>query len=461
MNPELPIRQQESQTLELKSLAALREPETIAREAVAMLNATGGKVWIGFKEGQGKNEIEPISAAESERERRRLQDHLLDVIEPTPVEGELSVATVPVDIGAESEDRVLRVTLEPVPGRRPYAVHRRGSRYFPRRVGDRIVPMSRDEIGSSFQGVSPSTTPDLARRALQADTEALVKRGPDRFWLGIEPSTGGDLKLRDLRDMELLMDPTLSGSRRESFNFTAAAYRGAARLARSGGKAALTLGDHVQSLRIFSSGGVRFEARLLETFGVGRIPFLEAECLLSPDALLGYLISVTRLMATLLRDATLWRDFPQGDLWAALGITSLRGWGLLPGNLAAWQQHRYEIRRFRDRDLLVREPLRFTQKDLRDRPDECGMRLVEQVYDAFEIDLLPSIDGAALDHAGLPALERDGYSRWVILDLAGGTHQVARLRGDNLRADRLEWETPDGDLIPADGRWVRGWRAAQ
>jgi len=454
MNPELPISKRENETLELKSAAALRAPETIARGAVAMLNSEGGDVWIGFNEGKSTNEVEAISLTESERERRRLQDYLLDVIEPTPVEGEVSVTTLPLGNGSEEMGQVLRVTMKPIPERRPYAFRRHGGRYFVRRVGDRIVPMSREDIGSHFRRMPISTTPDEARKELQREIQALIAGPPDRFWLGIEPGAGAELKLGELRETELLTDPTVSGAPRGSFNFTAAAYRGAARIIKPGGKAALTIGDEVLSLRVFRNGGVRFEAALEEIFWVGRVPFVNAERLLSPEALLGYLISVPRLVGTLLRDTALWNHLPQGDLWAALGITGLRGWGLLPGDLAEWPQYRYQIRRFQDNDL--QESLRFTQDDLRERPDECGMRLVERVYHAFEIDRMPSIDGAAPGHAGLPALGRDGYSRWVRLDL-GGVRKVARLRRDNLGDNRLEWETQDGDQIPADGRWIHGW----
>jgi predicted AAA+ superfamily ATPase len=35
---------------------------------------------------------------------------------------------------------------------------------------------------------------------------------------------------------------------------------------------------------------------------------------------------------------------------------------------------------------------------------------------------------------------------------------AARLRVDNLRPRRFEWETEDGHLVPVEGRWVHGWR---
>ena len=457
-SPALPIREREGEALELKSRAALDEPETIARGAVAMLNARGGSIWVGIKEAPGENELDPIPDAE--RAGHRLLDRLLDTIEPTPTGEEVRVTAVTVEGGPHgSGGRVLRVDVVPTRERRPYAFHRRGGRHFVRRVGDRTVPMSRDELRKLFgQPLAEAAGPGAAAMRLLAESKALVEKRADRFWLGLEPASPGDLDLRALNRTDLLADQTLSGTPRGTFDFTAAAYHGQPRIERVGGQTGLTSGGEVLELRVLGSGGVRFEAALAETFWVGRVPFVDAERLLSPEALLGYPVSVLRLARTLLAEHSLWRKPPQGDWWGALAISGLRGWGLLPGDLAMWPSCRYQGRRFDAEHLVLQDPLRFTQEDLRERPEDCAMRLVERIYDAFEIDLLPTLSGAALGHAGLPPLEADGYSRWVALDLGGGVRKRARLRVDNLRPRRFEWETEDGHLIPVEGRWVHGWR---
>ncbi len=462
-HPSLPVRRPESETLELKSLDVLADPETIARAAVAMLNASGGSIWIGIKEAPREspsgNEIQPLAAADAERQRRRLQDHLLDVIEPTPTGPELGVTTEPVEAEPSgSSGRVLQVRVTPAPGRRPYAFLRHMGRHFVRRVGDRTVPMSRDELREAF-GQAGARGPEtgVAAERLLAEARDLIARHRDRFWLGLEPASPGDLDLRKLRETELLEDPTASGTLRNSYNFTAAAYHGGPRLGHAGNRTTLETGSDSLALNVFGSGGLQFRAALAETFRSGQVPFVNAERLLSPEALLGYPVSVFRLAGTLLGEDTLWRHRPGSDWMAALAISDLHGWGLLPGDLPIWPRYGNRGRRFVDEHLLLQDALRFTEDDLRQRPESCAMRLVERIYDAFEIDLLPTLHGAALVDQVLPAVGQDGYSRWVSIELHGGVRQPARLRRDNLRPSRYEWETRDGSLIPADGRWVLGW----
>jgi schlafen family protein len=69
----------EGAKLERKSAAALKDLRVLARATVALLNARGGHVIVGQREDRT---IEGI--ANAERERDRLQQYLLDSIEPPP-----------------------------------------------------------------------------------------------------------------------------------------------------------------------------------------------------------------------------------------------------------------------------------------------------------------------------------------------------------------------------------------
>jgi hypothetical protein len=71
----IPLGERESQKLEFKSSAILEQPDKIAKEVVAMLNAEGGEVWIGIREDEARAvECEPIRNAESAADRHTRTD---------------------------------------------------------------------------------------------------------------------------------------------------------------------------------------------------------------------------------------------------------------------------------------------------------------------------------------------------------------------------------------------------
>jgi hypothetical protein len=387
MSRRLPLTEPEGERLELKSKDVLREPEKVAREAVAMLNSHGGEIWIGIREAGDRREVESI--ADAEGERRRLQDHLVDVIEPRLTSKEIAVTIEGKDEGGP----VLLVAVEPQGGRGPYAFLRpQGARYFLRRFGDRIVPMSREEILAGSRAVEGAES--RGAKTLREDFDRLLASRKEGFWLRLEPDRPGDLRLDRLAKSDLLVDPTVSGTPRSSFNFTSAAYHGRARLVDQG--KALRSGDEELSLRLLRSGGLEFVASL-DSLWAGRVPYVEGERLLSPEALLGYPISVFRLVGSLLADRSLWHEPPSDGLWAMLAVLGLEGWQLLPGSLATWPSRRRQVQVFRSRDFLMDEPLIFSRENVIERPDECSVRIVRRLYEAFEIlGDLPSIRSAGL-----------------------------------------------------------------
>jgi predicted HTH transcriptional regulator len=109
MSDGIPLGQRESQRLEFKGADALKDPEKIAREVVAMLNAEGGEIWVGLREEEGRAvAVEAIPNAEAEG--RRLLDYLVDTVEP-PLRGN----EVDVKPQNEGEGTVLRVVAAPEP----------------------------------------------------------------------------------------------------------------------------------------------------------------------------------------------------------------------------------------------------------------------------------------------------------------------------------------------------------
>ena len=112
MAVEIPLGRVEDQHLELKSRDALKHPETIAREVVAMLNADGGEIWIGIREENGRAmEIEPVDDAEPAKER--LWDHLVDSLEPALRHDEVRIELVDLPGGGEDKAQLLRVEVTP------------------------------------------------------------------------------------------------------------------------------------------------------------------------------------------------------------------------------------------------------------------------------------------------------------------------------------------------------------
>src|SRR5688572_23543765 len=126
-----PIGKREDEHTEFKRAEALKEPSNIAREAVAFLNADGGEIWIGVEEdGEGLGlAVEEIH--NPGQQRARLQDSLVDVVEPSPMIGkgkELDIDEVPFSEDGTRKLLRLRVARG---ARGPYALLRQqGSRAY-------------------------------------------------------------------------------------------------------------------------------------------------------------------------------------------------------------------------------------------------------------------------------------------------------------------------------------------
>jgi hypothetical protein len=399
MSQRIPVGEPESEKLELKSKEALADPQIIAREVVAMLNSLqprrngAGEIWIGVRQSPNSVEVQAIDDAETERQR--LQDHLLDKIEPRPVASEVAVRTVPAD---EQGGPVILVEVgAPEASRRPFALlHPRGGRHYLRRFGDRTVPMSREEIFAAAGKVQGERRDSHAVLCLRDDLNRIMQQGSARLWLGLEPETEGEIDFEQVDETGLLIDPTRSGTPRSSFNFTVAGLYQAPRIERGpNGHVSMRLGNDSLSLRLRKTGALRLSVAV-QNLAAGRVPFVEEGSLLSPEPLLGYLVSTVRLASALLQpDQRIWRRPAGGQQWALLAVLGLEGWGLLPGNLANWPSRRYEIRRYPLRDLISGSPLGFPLDEVVRDPERCAMRLVELLYEAFGFFRASELPGLA------------------------------------------------------------------
>jgi predicted HTH transcriptional regulator len=158
MTMNIPLGQAESQKLEFKAKDALKHLPNVSREVVAMLNSSGGEVWLGLGEEHGRAvRIDPIE--HPDREINRLKDHFSDAIEPSPIAGEIDIKAVCCEGGT-----VLRVSVNGSKQRRPYDLREGTARHFLKRVDDRLRSMSRVEI---FHEQSSASTDSVRNKAVK------------------------------------------------------------------------------------------------------------------------------------------------------------------------------------------------------------------------------------------------------------------------------------------------------
>ena len=211
---KIPLGRHESSTLEFKQKDSLSHPESIGREIVGMLNSDGGEVWIGIKEQDGTS-VSVDSIDDPDSAKRSLRDYLTDVLEPPPQGDE-------VDIGIEKDQggrAVLWILIQPSENRKPYALLKGSGRYFYVRVGDRLRPMSREEI---FSSRAPSKDPadlSVAADELRKEREGRQHKGESVYWIVLKPQPAAKIDIQDPGIRGYLQDATQTGNRPHGWNF--------------------------------------------------------------------------------------------------------------------------------------------------------------------------------------------------------------------------------------------------
>lgn len=377
MSDRIPYGQIEGPRLEFKGADALKDPRIIARNVVAMLNAEGGAIWIGVRE-EAERAVAIESVPDPEVQKRRLQDFLVDTIEPS-----LSSREVQVEVVREGEVGILRVYVAREADRRPYAFLKEGGRHFLTRVGGRVRPMTREEIFERAGSPGPTDGLKEAEGALAEELKALFRqRSPEGlFWLRIFPVPELGLDLSTLIESDLLIDPTLSGNSRTGQNFSLA-LRGRMPVLRAGHVFLGEVDDF--SLVIDRHQGFKFRAPL-RIFHAGKRG--EERKPLWFRALLEIPISIFRLLSVMLRQDELWERRPNDNtvFLSTLGMLGLDGWSLRPYSPAiGWLSYLRNPARFTEApDLVLPKPLQFKLGEIRDYPDRCGFRLARRIYEAF------------------------------------------------------------------------------
>jgi len=408
MSMRIPLGEAEGTRLEFKSSEALRRPERIAREVVAMLNADGGEVWVGLRdEGGVALEIEPV--AEPERTRDALRDALVDRIEPPPAGDEVEIEVV-----GEPPATVLRVVARPRHGRRPYAVRSRDGRLFLTRVGSRNRPLERDELQALF---SPRAGGEIAERPpaddapLRDDLKRMLASPRSLIWVGVTAPPGGELDLKAVAESPYLVEPASIGGAGEGLGFLNTFYaahflaqRQGTRYLRPSEDGWLVAGAGEYRLWLSEQGELRAEAPLEKFLALPedphhtRFPEMVDREALDPKALTSYPLSVLRLLSAFLRDRAVWASGSPDDAEGAAAVTlvGVEGWYLEPGPDHPLRVFPVDPLRLRlllpevrerpapaESNAVTAGPKPFSLAELRDEPDRCTYRLLRGIFAAF------------------------------------------------------------------------------
>lgn len=370
---EIPLGQLEDQRLEFKSAAVIDNPEKIAREVVAMLNAQGGEVWIGLREEDGQAmEIEPIPEAETRKER--LLDYLIDTLEPAPTTHEVGIE--PARVGQDGEaGHLLRIRVHPSPDRQPYAWLRNGGWNFPIRVGSRLRPMSRDEI------LSPPDKPEvdmaLAEEHLIEERQGALADGLEGLWLAVAPLSPLDLQVQDSLFEEIATDPRASGNRKTGWSFARTIDRPqlsthAIRWGWGYGPEHAGRPSVEVQVEITETGAAHFYASFGALARKGHDIW--------PFTLLEYPVSAFRMLKRIFTEQT----DTSFNLLADLAFLGLKDRQLAAGSPGDFSFDFRDAQSFEDGDdLVLASPLAFEGREIVQEPDRCAFRLLRKIYQGF------------------------------------------------------------------------------
>lgn len=377
---ELPLGLKEDLHLEFKAAAALRDVSNVAREVVAFLNTDGGVVWIGVGEKDGvASSIEAIQDAE--RERDRLQNAIVDLVEPSPVVGDdVAIEIAPLEAAPDLGVLCVRVKKGQRP---PYALRRQSARAFLRRTGSRIREMTREEMADAFARSKPEQPDSVeeAKAAIDARMRECADAGEFSGMKVIVRSVTDVALNLDRNTLEpLLREPSLTGNRRYGWNFCS--NHSELRVKQHGWR----FGDEgtIQWLTIGHGGDLEFNA------SSGRLQWRGEPNELWPFALIELPVSVARLASTLYSKFVKTQLDPDTRIIIAIGLFQIGDRTLRPyspnsvGYMFSEQKSYREISQ--QAYFFSDPPHDVTFADLQRSPDRCVYPLIRQLYRAFEYE---------------------------------------------------------------------------
>ena len=385
MRPDDLLGQREHGLLEFKAADALKNLSKLAREVVAMLNASDGKaaaeLWIGVVESESMA-VKLEGVEEAQREQVRLRDHLVDTIEPRPAHEEVSVD----EVAAGDGRRLLSVSVCCGAQRKPFALNRDGRHYLTR-VQSRIALLTYDELRDLWSARSASVGDDErnARAWLRTQRENACAKPSEVgvLWIGVASPGRPPVDLNSESVRRLLTVPNATGNRVDGWTFLSG--RGAVVPTQHGVRVGQVEWGATDVTRDgWLSGSVSLERlRYRDRRGVASLNEF------NPYALVEYLTSVVRLAAALAR-----MSHCDSDYYVSIAITGAAEWVLWPYSPSSigWKDSFHGIGRFDDSaDLVLDPPFEFKHAELAEPSDACAYRLLVRIYESFHLgaDKLP------------------------------------------------------------------------
>ena len=374
---QLPLGSEEGLHLEFKSAAALKAPDIIARGVVAFLNGSGGSLWVGIAEdGQGHaKSLEPIAYVEAEK--LRLQNVMVDTIEPAPVVGDEVTLSVTERQGNAGllHIRVKRGTA----ARGPFAVLDKGRRGYFKRTGSRVRNMTREELAAAFAKVAGGkAAPNQAVQEAEKRLLEWTKSSQPALRMLVMPVGGVEIKVDATQLSYLLMDASRTGNREAGWTFVSQYSE-----LRPRHPNVWQFGKHsdVQWLEISQATGA------IEFFSSReRLHWQGGSAVLWPFALLELPASVARLAKHLYFMYGV--GGPPAEIVLALGVYRIGDCTLRPRSPESigYQMPFRELQtlaQMNDRDYFSSTPVAVTWEELNTTPDRCGIKLVRQLYRDF------------------------------------------------------------------------------
>ncbi len=374
---ELKLGSKEGLHLEFKRAAALKTPDLIARGVVAFLNGRGGSLWVGIAEdGQGHaKSFESI--ADVEAERLRLQNVLVDTIEPAPVVGdEVNL----LGTGRQGNTGLLHLKVKQgAAGRGPFAVLDKGRRGYFKRTGSRVRTMTREELAEAFAKVKEaSAAPSEAVQEAEKRLQEWTKSSQAGLRMLVTPVGGVEIKGDQTQLSYLLMEAARSGNRESGWTFVSQyselkpRHPDGWRFGKQTDVQWLEISQATGALEFFSSRE--------------RLHWQGHSAALWPFALLELPASVARLAKHLYFMHGV--AGPPAEIVLALGLYGIGDCTLRPHSPESigYQMPFRELQtlaQMNDRDYFSSTPVVVTWEELNVTPDRCAVKLVRQLYRDF------------------------------------------------------------------------------